>query len=85
VLSPDAIEQVHKYSLRILSEIGIRVDSEKAILVLRASQRMKFIDNSHPVYHPEIMQWAIHQPPTVINIYNRKGDLIFPLGEVTLG
>ena len=30
VLSPEQIEQTHKYTLEILSTVGVRVDSEKA-------------------------------------------------------
>jgi len=81
VLSPEAIVQVHGFSLRILSEIGIRVDSGKARNILKTSQRVRFLDDQHVVFHPEIVEWAIQQAPSAIDIFNRKGDLVFRLGE----
>jgi trimethylamine--corrinoid protein Co-methyltransferase len=81
VLSDEAIAQVHGYSLKILSDIGIRVDSKKAIRIFKKSQGVRFLDDQHVVFHPEIIEWAIHQAPSVIDIYTRKGDLLFHLGE----
>jgi len=81
VLSPEAIAQVHGSSLKILSEIGIRVDSEKARKILKTSQWVKFLDDQHVVFHPEIVEWAIQLAPSAIDIFNRKGDLVFRLGE----
>jgi len=81
VLSSEAIAQVHASSLKILSEIGIRVDSEKALNVLKTSQWVRFLDDRHVVFNPEIVEWAIQQAPSSIDIFNRKGDLVFRLGE----
>jgi trimethylamine--corrinoid protein Co-methyltransferase len=81
VLTPEAITQVHRYSLKILSEIGVRVDSEKALKVLKKSQGVKLLDDRHVVFHPEIVEWSLQQAPSAINIYNRKGDFAFRLGE----
>jgi trimethylamine---corrinoid protein Co-methyltransferase len=81
VLSPEGIAQVHAYSLKILSEIGFRVDSEKARKILRKSQGIKFVDDLHVLFHPEIVDWAIQQAPSAIDIFNRKGEFAFRLGE----
>lgn len=81
VLSPDVIAQVHGFSVKILSEIGIRVDSRKALQALRRSQGVKFLDDHHIVFLPETIEWAIQQAPAAIQIYNRIGDLSFCLGE----
>src|SRR4030042_3427995 len=83
VLSSEAIVQVHKYSLKILSEIGIRIDSEKALKVFKSSQDVRFLDDCHVVIHPEVVEWAIQQAPSTIDIYTRQGDLSFRLGEST--
>src|SRR4030067_3090947 len=81
VLSPEAIAKLHGFSLKILSEIGLRVDSEKAIKVFKSSQGVKFIGDKQFVFQPEIIEWAIRQAPSAIDIFNRRGDLIFRLGE----
>jgi trimethylamine:corrinoid methyltransferase-like protein len=81
VLSLEAIAQVHYSSLQILSEIGIRIDSENALKRLKNSTGVTFIDDQHIVFHPEIVECAIQQAPSVIDIYNRKRELSFRLGE----
>jgi trimethylamine--corrinoid protein Co-methyltransferase len=81
VLSPEAIAMVHNSSLRILSEIGIRVDSENAIKLLRKSNGVTLLDDRHVVFHPDTVEWAILQAPSFIDIYNRKRELTFRLGE----
>lgn len=81
VLSPEAITQIHQASLKILSEIGIRVDSSKAVKLLKAAPGVNFFDQQRLVFQPEIVEWAIKQSPSTVDIYNRKGDLIIHLGE----
>jgi trimethylamine--corrinoid protein Co-methyltransferase len=85
VLSPEAISKVHEYSLKILSEIGIRVDSEIGLRIFRNPLAMKlgvkFIDDHKVAFHPDIVEWAIKQAPSAIDIYNRKGDHAFRLGD----
>jgi trimethylamine--corrinoid protein Co-methyltransferase len=80
VLSPEAILYIHACSLIILSEIGIRIDSAKAIKIFKASQGVKFIDEQRLTLQPEIVEWVIHQCPATIDIFNRKGELCFQLG-----
>ena len=81
VLSSEAIDRVHAASLRILSEVGIRVDSAKAINVFHASRGVRFLDENRLVIQPETVEWAIHQCPSTIDIYNRVGERVFCLGE----
>ena len=81
VLSAEAIERIHSASLKILSEIGIRVDSPKAIKVFRKSREVNFLDDNHLAITPELVNWAIDECPSTIDIHNRKGGLLFRLGE----
>ena len=81
VLSSEAIAQIHQSSLKILLEIGIRVDSAIAIKYYKAAPGVKYLDEQRLSLQPEIVEWAIQQCPSSINIYNRKGDLIIHLGR----
>jgi trimethylamine:corrinoid methyltransferase-like protein len=56
VLSPEAIAQIHQSSLKILSEIGIRVDSAKAIKYFNAAPGVKFLSDQHLSLQPEIVE-----------------------------
>jgi len=81
VLSTEAIAQIHQASVKILSELGIRVDSAKANKYLQAASGVKFLGERRFSFQPEIVEWAIQQCPSSIKIYNRMGDLIIHLGE----
>jgi trimethylamine:corrinoid methyltransferase-like protein len=72
VLSPEAIAQIHEASLKILSEIGIRVDSAKAIRYFRSASGVKFHDEGRVVLQPEIVEWALKQCPSTINIQTEE-------------
>jgi trimethylamine--corrinoid protein Co-methyltransferase len=71
--------------LSILSKIGIRVDSEKALKILKSryAEKMgvKLFDQNKVRFQPEVVEWAIQQAPSTIDIFNRKGELIFRAGE----
>lgn len=81
VLSPDAIVQVHEYSLKILADVGVRIDSENALRRLKKLKGVTIFEDQHVVFHPDTVEWAIQQVPSFIDIYNRKRELAFRLGE----
>ena len=81
VLSAEAIARVHDASLRILSEVGIRLDSPMAAAVFKSAQGVRFVDETHIVIASELVEWAISQAPATIDIYNRKGKLVTQLGN----
>ncbi|PWB53034.1 MAG: hypothetical protein C3F13_10465 [Anaerolineales bacterium] len=81
VLSEEAIARIHATSLKILAEIGIRVDSPRAITVFKSADGIRFIDEQHLVIQPELVAWALDQAPASIAIYNRKKELVTHLGE----
>lgn len=79
VLSPENREQLHHYSLQILSDVGFRVDFKKA-RILFAEKGFR-VDDDHRVYiPPERVDWALTQVPSVVDIYNRKGKKAFQVG-----
>ena len=81
VLNDEAIERVHSASLRVLSEIGIRVDSADAIKLFKSSKFVHLLDDQHLVIQPELVEWAIQQSPAIVDIYDRRGQLAIHLGD----
>jgi trimethylamine--corrinoid protein Co-methyltransferase len=81
VLNTDAIERIHVASLKILSDLGIRVDSPRAIKVFTKSPGVKFQNENHLTIAPELVSWAIDECPSTIDIHSRKGELLFHLGD----
>ena len=80
LLSPEQIQQVHQYSLRILSETGVRVDSEAVVELLRSTGQVQ-IDGSNVKFPAEIVAQAIKSAPPVIQMFDRRGEPVFRLGN----
>jgi trimethylamine---corrinoid protein Co-methyltransferase len=81
VLSDEAILRVHASSLKILSEIGIRVDSDQALRIFKNSPGVTLLDEKHIAIQPDLVEWAIESAPPVIDIYNRIGEVVMHLGN----
>jgi trimethylamine--corrinoid protein Co-methyltransferase len=79
VLTPEQIDRIHQSSLRILSTVGVRVDSRRAREVFaRAIGREAEEDRVR--IPPELVEEAIASAPDRIDIYDRRGEFAFRLG-----
>ena len=82
VLTPEQIKHIHNYSLKILEKVGIRVDSQRARKVFENSGGKSTKDNI--LYIPsELVEWALKTAPSVVDIYNRRGEPVFRLGDIS--
>lgn len=81
VLTAEQIEYTHSRSLRILAEVGVRVDSPEARRVLRPIQGVRFIDGDRATFAAEAVEWALQTAPRRVEIYDRSGGQAFCLGE----
>ncbi|UCG06018.1 MAG: trimethylamine methyltransferase family protein [Desulfobacterales bacterium] len=81
VLTKDQIEHIHDYSLKILAKVGIRVDSERARDVFENVSGISTVDNILRI-PPELVDWALKVAPSVVDIYNRRGEPVFQLGDI---
>jgi trimethylamine--corrinoid protein Co-methyltransferase len=79
-LSRDQCARVHDYSLTILSDIGILVDSETARDVFAKGDCRTLPDNRVAI-SAERVQWAIEQAPDNVAIYDRTGSPAFTVGR----
>ena len=80
MLTPEQIQQVHDYTMRILSETGVRVDSETVIDLLRKTGLVQ-IDGRIVKFSAELVTRAIDSAPPVLQIYDRRGQPLFRLGD----
>jgi len=79
VLSLDQIHQVHAYSLKILSTVGVRVDSPRARKLFAQAGGSAIIKDDRVFIPAELVDWAIQTAPSNISIYDREGTLQFRL------
>lgn len=86
VLAPGQMEQIHDYSLQVLSGVGVRVDSERARELLAKAIGSSAIDGNRVYIPSEIVEWALGTAPASIEVYDRLGRVAFRLpGEARFG
>jgi trimethylamine--corrinoid protein Co-methyltransferase len=79
LFGPQEIDQVHRYSLEILSSTGVRVDSARArALFSEAGGRPAGGDRM--TLPAELIEWALGTAPATVEVYTRLGELAFSLG-----
>jgi len=75
LLSPQQMNDVHHYSIRILEDTGIQVESKTAQKIFEKSDAVN-IWNGVVYIQGELINHAINQAPSNIEVYNKKGDFI---------
>ncbi len=80
LLGPEQISAVHQSSIRILEDTGIKVESKKALQIFAKSDGLIIRDN---VVHlkGELINHAIGQAPSSIEVFQKSGKHAFHLGK----
>jgi trimethylamine---corrinoid protein Co-methyltransferase len=81
LLAASQIEAVHDASLRILVELGVRVDSERARRVYAGASGGTRVEADRVYLERGIVEWAIEAAPPAVDVYDRRGTKAFRLGE----
>jgi len=80
LLNPEQMNEVHQYSISILEDTGIQAESKTALKIFEKSDSVK-IRNGVVHIQGELINHAITQAPSNIEVFNKKGDLAFQLGK----
>jgi len=86
LLSQEQIKFVHERSLTILGSVGVRIDSPRALKILLATEGVKPAYGSaesegRVVFDPSVVERALDAAPPVVQVYDRRGQPAFRLGE----
>jgi trimethylamine--corrinoid protein Co-methyltransferase len=81
VLSPEQMQQLHDYSLQVLSTCGLRVDSERARKLLARAAGASSVDGDRVRIPGELVEWALGAAPASVEIYSRRANLAFRLPD----
>ena len=84
LLSSGDIEQVHAYALRILSRTGVRVDSDQIREYVAKKIGRASIQDKTVHFPAEVVEWALHSAPGRIDVFDRRGQPAFQLGDGNL-
>ncbi len=86
VLSRGQMQQIHDYSLRILSTCGVRMDSERARQLFVKSAGGAAVNGDRVRIPGELVRWALETAPAAVEIYDRRANLAFRLpGQARFG
>lgn len=80
LLSPDQRAHIHARSLRILAEVGVRVDSARGRAVLARAPGVTLTEEGRAVFAAEAVEAALAAAPAVVDVYDRRGQPTFRLG-----
>jgi trimethylamine--corrinoid protein Co-methyltransferase len=80
LLTDDQIQQTHNYALQILSETGVRVDSPSVVEMLQKTKQVQ-VEGRSVKMSVELVESAIQSAPSTIQVYDRRGNPAFNLGN----
>ena len=81
VLSRGQMQQIHDYSLRILSTCGVRVDSDQARQLFVKAAGEAAVDGNRVRIPSDLVDWALAAAPASVDVYDRRGNLAFRLPD----
>lgn len=86
VLDDWQVDEIHGYSLEILSSVGVRVDSGAARVLFGKAAGTRAIDGDRVRIPGELVEWALQAAPSIVEIYDRQANSSFRLpGETRFG
>jgi len=80
LMNEEQIQKTHEYTLRVLSETGVRVDSPSVLKLLESKPGMK-VEGRVVRFTAEAVEDAIQSAPKTIDVFNRRGEHAFRLGD----
>lgn len=80
LLGPEQINLVHMSSIRILENTGIKVESKEALEIFAKSDGLT-IKNDVVYLKGELINHAIRQAPSNIEVFRKSGEHAFHLGK----
>ena len=80
MLTEQQINDIHQYTLKILSTTGVRVDSPSAVAMLEKRVGSSNVDGRTVRIPAELVEWALKVAPRQIQVYDRRGNPQFTIG-----
>ena len=80
MLTEEQKQDIHQYTMKLLSTTGVRVDSPSAVKMLEEKVGSAMVDGRTVRIPAELVEWAIKVAPRQIQIYDRRGNPQFKIG-----
>jgi trimethylamine--corrinoid protein Co-methyltransferase len=81
MLTEEQIHDIHEHTMNVLETIGVRVDSPSALEMLKKRVGSSNVDDRRVRIPRELVEWAIKVAPRRIQVYDRRGNPQFTIGD----
>lgn len=81
LLNEEQIQTIHKASLKVMEHTGVKVESARARDVFAKGGSSIRFNEDRVTFQPDIVEWAIHSAPSTYDVYSRRGEHVFRLGN----
>ena len=81
LLKQDQLERIHSDSLKILSDVGVRIDSRRARKIFSDAIGPNAMKGDIVRIPKDIVTHALKIAPSSVDLYNRDGDLVIQQAE----
>ena len=81
LLKQDQLERIHSDSLKILSDVGVRIDSRRARKIFSKAIGPNAMKGDIVRIPKDIVKHALEIAPSTVDLYNRDGDLVIHQAE----
>jgi trimethylamine--corrinoid protein Co-methyltransferase len=81
VLNKPQIKRIHESALKILSTTGVRIDSPSVVQRFVRKAGVKSVSGDCVRMPIDLVEWALHSAPSTVDIYDRRGNFAFRLGD----
>jgi len=80
MLTEEQKHDIHQYTMKLLVNTGVRVDSPSALEMLKKTVGSSMVEERTVRFPVELVEWAIKSAPSQIQIYDRRGNEQFTIG-----
>ena len=80
VLSPDEVERIHRASMQVLGEVGLKVDYAPARDLFRQAGADVDASNNIVRVPEDLVRWAVSQAPSQFALYGADAQFSLPIG-----
>jgi trimethylamine--corrinoid protein Co-methyltransferase len=80
LLTEEQKQDIHQYTMNLLANTGVRVDSPSALEMLRKTVGSSMVQERTVRFPIELVEWAINAAPSQIDVFDRRGNPQFTLG-----
>ena len=81
IFSEEHIAKIHEGALKVMEKTGVLVESARAREVFARAGESVRIQGDRVTFGRDVVEWAARSAPSTYDVYDRRGEHAFTLGE----